>query len=81
MIIYNPVVKKGLFRVDYKDLKKLYTATDEAEAKYKLIEEFSLFPAMKTAEESIKNKPVCSAILQPIKVTVIKKTVRKNDVK
>lgn len=80
-IKFDPVVREGLFRVDYKDLKKLYEAVDIAEAKYCLIDEFNLFPECKTIEEAVAQKELKATILKSITVWQIRKTIRQSDMK
>jgi hypothetical protein len=72
-VIYNPIVRKGTFRVDYKDYKRLYETIGEAEAKYCLIEEFKLFENKSHTQKNL--------ILKSIKVWTIKKVIRQNDLK
>lgn len=76
---YDPVVREGTFRVDYKDLKRIYNAVDVAEAKYCLIEEFNLFPPAHTVEQLIEQKELRETILKSITVWCIRKTIRQSD--
>lgn len=76
---FDPVVREGTFRVDYKDLKRIYQAVDIAEAKYCLIEEFNLFPIAHNVIELNEQKELREKILKSIKVWTLRKTIRQSD--
>lgn len=78
---FDPVVREGSFRVDYKQYKRIYQAVDVAEAKHALIEEFNLFPPAETLEEILAQKELRETILKSITVWTLRKTVRRSDIR